>query len=300
MEHDKIKRKHAYLIMAHDSQELLIMLLKLLDSDCHDFFIHIDRKSESIDENTVKQAAQNSGVTFVKRHNINWGGYSQIETELASLSAAIKNEYSYYHLLSGHDLPLKTAEQIYLYFENSGKNHVNFREKTADIDRRIKYYRFFQEKRAKNNRLWSTVDRVNQGIQMMLHIDRTASLDHYDIAFGSQWFSITHELAHYVCSKKNEIKKIFRFGWCVDELFIQSLIINSEKDWNLAFPPDDHDYHSCMRYIDWTRGSPYVFQREDYQELMESNFMFARKFDLEQDREICDMIYNTLLPGRGK
>lgn len=291
-------RKHAYLIMAHDSPELLLMLVKLLDFENHDFYIHIDKKSNSIDENAIKKAVNRSNVKFIRRHNINWGGYSQIETEIALLSEAIKNEYSYYHLLSGHDLPLKRADQIYQFFEENGKNFVNFREKTIGIDARIKYYHFFQELNARNNRLWSKVERVSLKIQKMLHIDRIALLGDYDIAFGSQWFSITHELACYVCSKEREIKRIFRFGWCVDELFIQSLINNSGKDWAMAFPTYDHRYHTCMRHIDWTRGSPYTFQSKDYQELMENECMFARKFDLEKDREICDMIFYTLLPEK--
>lgn len=281
--------------MAHDSQELLVMLIKLLDSEYHDFFIHIDKKSDSINENVIKNTANKSSVTFIKRRDINWGGYSQVATEQALLFEAMKHNYSYYHLLSGHDLPLKPAEQIYHFFEESRKNYVNFREKTTGIESRIKWYHFFQEKRGNSDNAWNKIEKINLKIQKILGIDRLASIGNYDIAFGSQWFSITHELVCYIYEKKNEIKRIFRYGMCVDELFMQTMIANSRRNWNLAFPPDNYSYYTCMRYVDWIRGNPYTFQRADYQELMKSNCMFARKFDLKEDHEICDMIFHTLL-----
>ena len=51
------------------------------------------------------------------------------------------------------------------------------------------------------------------------------------------------------------------------------------------------DYHGCMRYVDWKRGNPYVFRMADYPQLKDSDFLFARKFDLNTDREICERLY---------
>ena len=33
-----------------------------------------------------------------------------------------------------------------------------------------------------------------------------------------------------------------------------------------------------MRYIDWERGNPYVWQEKDTDELLSSPYLFARKF----------------------
>ena len=49
-----------------------------------------------------------------------------------------------------------------------------------------------------------------------------------------------------------------------------------------------------MRYIDWDRGNPYVFRIDDYDALMKSDCMFARKFDEKIDKEIIEKIYLTL------
>ena len=40
----------------------------------------------------------------------------------------------------------------------------------------------------------------------------------------------------------------------------------------------DRNYRGHMRLIDWRRGNPYVWRDEDYDELIHSDRIFARKF----------------------
>ena len=44
-----------------------------------------------------------------------------------------------------------------------------------------------------------------------------------------------------------------------------------------------------MRLIDWTRGAPYVWRRQNYEELLQSEQLFARKFSSEY-MEVVDLI----------
>ena len=46
------------------------------------------------------------------------------------------------------------------------------------------------------------------------------------------------------------------------------------------------EFDFAVRYIDWNRGQPYVFREEDYNMLMDSDKLFARKFDIRIDRNI--------------
>ena len=46
-----------------------------------------------------------------------------------------------------------------------------------------------------------------------------------------------------------------------------------------------------MRLVDWKRGGPYVFKNEDYSELLNSNMIFARKFDCQTDNNIVNKLY---------
>lgn len=52
--------------------------------------------------------------------------------------------------------------------------------------------------------------------------------------------------------------------------------------------------NDCLRYVDWERGKPYTFSDEDFDLLMSSNNLFARKFDYSKNPEIVDHIFNEL------
>ena len=51
----------------------------------------------------------------------------------------------------------------------------------------------------------------------------------------------------------------------------------------------DDEFKSCVRKIDWNRGNPYVWTNDDFDELMRSDAIFARKFD-NSDMEIVKRI----------
>lgn len=54
------------------------------------------------------------------------------------------------------------------------------------------------------------------------------------------------------------------------------------------------DYHANMRDIDWKRGRPYTWRNTDFDELMASDYLFARKFDEQIDDQIVYKIYMRL------
>lgn len=49
-----------------------------------------------------------------------------------------------------------------------------------------------------------------------------------------------------------------------------------------------------MRKIDWTRGKSYTYRIDDVEMLVNSDFLFARKFAENTDRDMIDKIYNYL------
>ena len=56
-----------------------------------------------------------------------------------------------------------------------------------------------------------------------------------------------------------------------------------------------NDYHAIMRAIDWERGQPYVYRMEDLEPLLQSDYLFARKFDLKVDGEIVNALFQRLI-----
>lgn len=54
----------------------------------------------------------------------------------------------------------------------------------------------------------------------------------------------------------------------------------------------DNCYESCLRYVRFETESPKTLNMEDYEPLMSSNYLFARKFGTttESQRELIEKI----------
>lgn len=287
--------RHAYLIIAHNQPQLLKMLCQLLDHPCHDIFIHVNAEAEGFDFEEIKNAVKSSCITFIPRVVVKWGGYSLVNCEVNLLKAATaKNVYSYYHLLSGADLPLRSAQQLYEFFENNNGREfvdVGYGESKWDarMEKRIRYYYPLRDKFNARNSFAGLIEKKMVKLQQKMGVNRIKDIDK-KIASGSQWFSITHRLAQHVLDNGQWIEKYFKYCGCGDEMFLQMLVRDTEFEKNLY-----KEKSPCnSRYIDWKRGNPYTFKEQDFDELMESGCMFARKFDIKNNPQICYKIYNHL------
>lgn len=99
---DATGSKHAFLVMAHKDDEVLRALMRILDDERNDIFIHMDAKKGGWEENHLLASVSKAGIFLIPRIRVTWGGYSQIACELSLLNSAVANgHYSYYHLLSG-------------------------------------------------------------------------------------------------------------------------------------------------------------------------------------------------------
>lgn len=86
-------------------------------------------------------------------------------------------------------------------------------------------------------------------------------------------------------------KNVFKNGFCVDEVFLQTIIINSDYTDKLYYSKSDGTHKNTMRLVDWSSGSPHVFRYDDLDDLRKSDLMFARKFDCAVDERIIQKIY---------
>lgn len=82
-------------------------------------------------------------------------------------------------------------------------------------------------------------------------------------------------------------------------MFVQTMLVNSPFAANLYMPNCNNDQMACARLIDWERGNPYVFRMADYDEIMQSPAMFARKFSMQTDPEIVKAIQAALYNRKG-
>ena len=284
--------RQAYLIIAHRYDETFKTLLRMLDHDENDIYVHMDLKNKQFDEGDCRKLIKKSGIYFTKRTSVTWGGYSQINSELILLETATSHrKYNYYHLLSGQDLPIKSNNEIMDFFKkHQGVEFVAFDKERFDCDDRVRYFYPLQEMVGRNRK--SLLGRISSAMtlfQKIVHLKRNAKIQFQK---GPNWFSITDDLARYVIEREEWIKKAFHDTICCDEVFLQTVVINSVfADRIYQYASTKNTEEAAMRLVDWERGGPYVFKSEDYSELLNSNMIFARKFDCQTDNNIVNKLY---------
>lgn len=283
--------KHAYCIIAHSEPRILKALIELIDDVRNDIYLLVDAKTDISIYSNIKPLF--SQLIYVQRIDIRWGDISQVKAELILFEAAYNNgPYKYYHLLSGVDLPLKSQNYIHHFMdENAGKEFVGFAQgKMAeqDIFWKTRYYHFFLPYRRSKKLLFRLLNMISKFcilFQKVLHIERTYSME---LKKGANWVSITHDFCGYLLSKRVEILKTFKYVLCADEIFLQSILWNS--DFRTRIYAFEDEFDSCMRDIDWERGAPYTWRESDFSYLKSSNKLFARKFSFK-DMQIVASLY---------
>lgn len=291
--------KHAYLILAHNNYYILERLIKLLDDERNDIFIHIDKKVENFDESEFQKFVSKSSLVFVKpRVDVKWGHVTFVEAEFILFRNAYEfGSYTYYHLISGVDLPIKSQDYIHTFFsENHGKEFLGIStDSMKDVAYKVTKIHvstsFYKLQHLWLRKILFFIDRSFAFIQHLAGYNVVNLDETFSLSKGSNWVSVTHNFVKLLLSNESECLKIYKHSVCPDEIFIHTVLHNSafkNKLYNIT-----DEYLGCMRLIDWKRGNPYIFQQSDFNEIMSSDRIFARKFD-EKDLKIVDMIFEKL------
>ena len=295
--------KHAYLITAHNKKAQLLTLLRLLDDPKNDLYLHIDKKAQGFDEAELAAAAPSCRVQFVSRQDARWGSEVFIDVIVSLIALASRQEHAFYHLLSGVDLPLKTQREIHAFFDaHAGQEFVSFERETAKpavIEGRIAHWHWTNPVHPFLKKLDRRLAPVFGSLQSLLKINR---IKHAPVVFqkGGVWFSITHALACYVVETMPRYRAYYRASSCADEIWLQTLVANSPFMERRAFMGWDDELAATMRFVDWSGGgaSPRTLTSADFDMLMESGMLFARKFDADKDANIIQRISEIILAAQ--
>lgn len=290
--------KHAYLIMAHSHFEQLSYLVSLLDDSRNDIYIHIDKKSpfSESDRAQIVNTAQFSKVVFTHREKIYWGGVSQMKAEMILFKEAYQENYSFYHLISGLDLPLQSQDYIHRFFsENQDKLFLTMMTLDGDKENidRYKYYHLFEKLTPRSlsgilgKGLFKVYRKSEVFLQKLLRIDRYKKNDVQAIKYA-QWVSLPHYAVELLVAEEDYLSKIFSHSFLCDEVFIAHLLQKHDLLKNLYSTEISYDrkedFQGNLRYINWWDGNPYTWtdSEQDRLALEEANhqgYIFSRKFD---------------------
>ncbi len=294
--------KHAYLIVANANFNVVETCLKLLDDKRNDIYISIDKKIHATEhlKNRLKNCVEEAQVQTFDNFLTNWGGSTQLLTvmELLSIANNSGTVYEYIHFMQGSDLPIKTQDEIYNYFQKvNGAEFVQIYKNASKMaENKARYWHLFCDNRFfRKNKFVKAMNFSLVWLQKKLHICRNKDIALYQ---GSALFSITGECAKYLESRYGEIKKRFKYTLACDEVFIQSVLMDSPyKD---KFQHIDGGLTSNARLIDRTRpdgkNSPHIWRLKELEYIMNQGegVCFARKFDENVDMNIVNKIYDTI------
>ena len=218
-----------------------------------------------------------------------WSDISLVEQELFLFNKVIQSgiPYSRIHLISGQDMPIKSNDEIHDFFNK----HIDVEFIEASFQprfiKRIKYYHFFVRKR-RQSFIYEFLRRVLLVVQICIGVNRIRNLD-LKLEFGSEWCSLTLGAVKYIADNYPKYRKNFEYTTASDELYKQMLLKSAED--KFAISPMGN-----LRFIIFkdNHPSPEILSEKDYDAIINSNCMFARKFDYVKCPTIVDMILNYI------
>jgi len=296
--------KIAYIILAHKNPSQLCKLINRLSTDNTSFFIHIDKR---IDIKPFQRALASSKywgpIIWIKREKSYWGRFGLVQATINGIRSVLANdqgECDTIVLLSGQDYPIKSNKHIAEFFlKNKGTSFIDYHLMPTSfwpgggMDRIERYHvpipgrastLIFPppEQRCTIKRL------IAYNVLRVFFLGRRRFPKNLKPYGGSQWWCLTRDTAHYVLQflkKRPDFVRFFRYTAVPDEMFFQTLLVNS---------PLSQSLNNCtLTYAGWNRheaGVPSVFVEDDFFELEKRPELFARKFDITRDANIFKVL----------
>lgn len=297
--------KIAFLIATHQYPELLLRLVKRLESPIASIFIHLDRNADARPFRAVFADRGVDSVHWVPRVRCRWGTLDQVKVSLLLLREALAKdrEAELFVLLSGQDYPLRRVESMADYFEvNRGVSFLSWAKLPWSIwpdaggFERLTHYHFV----VGGDRLEYPSREIPQKRRLRLlylvcslFLPATRPLPK-DLKFygGLNWWNFTRETAEYIfeCLENNpNLLKRFRHTKSSDEIFFQTILLNR---------PGAKLVNDDLRCVFWDGRRaefPAILRASEFDEIQNSGKLFARKLHPCLSRDLMDRVDAELL-----
>lgn len=268
----------AYIVSAYKLPGQLERLLRRLEAPGVSFAVHVDRKTRPSTWDEMVSRCRGLDVTWLPRHRSQWGGFGHVRATLKGIDHLVESEtpFDYAVLLTGQDYPLRSPTEIARFLgEANGRSYM----------RHVALPWEPWGARGGLDRVedWHVITYRRMHLGLPLRRSLPAGLVPYG---GSAYWCLSGRLVHFVhgfLSENPDYVRFFEHVFVPDELFFQTIIMNSE----LRDTVENDD----LRYLDWSREpAPAVLTRADLPRLLSAPQLFARKFDETVDSEVLDAL----------
>lgn len=273
--------KQGLLITAYKNIQHLKHIINHFD-DNFSFYIHIDKKSTVTDDELDKIKKDKKKIFISRAYTTNWGGVNHLKCTLLLLKEALLDkDIEYIHLISGHDFPIKPASYFTTFLQkHKGKQFIEQFPMPAKVWEnggmdRLEYYNFHDIIDSKEKYGWLNHKLIS--LQKKIGFKRRLNFGNCDLHGGSTWWSLSYDCCEYIYNftiKNPTFLKQFNYTFCAEEIFFQTIIMNS--------PFKDLVINNNLRHIVWefrNGNIPAVLDESDFNEMMHSKQLFARRFE---------------------
>jgi len=274
--------KIACLIVTYTSAAQTMRMIERLNNGQFDFYIHLDKKA---DIKTHEGLFEIPNVYFITdRVDVRWAGYSTVQAAFNGIKQIIASgiQYDFINLITGQDYPIKSPEYIADFLANSiGKEFIEYKDfdtEWMEAKGRIDKYHLGNMKLVGKFRLEAILNFFIKRGKMPM------DLKMYGV---STFWTLSPACALYVVDfieHNKELEQFLKYTWGSDEFIFQTVLMNS--------PYKDAIVNNNYRYVDWSAGGarPRFLTTEDYDNIIASEGFFGRKFNIELDENILDLV----------
>ncbi len=277
--------RQGILITAYRDIPMLEKLVTYFDED-FELFIHVDKRCR---ENLAALEGKER-VHLFRTYAVEWGDYKHLLAIVMLMKEAYRHtDLEYFHLITGSDypcLPLVAFKSFCEehrndnYLEHFPLPHSNWGAKGGL--NRIQYW-WLRPNSTRTNGAWLTRKLVN--LQRRLGIKRDFKFFGSKLYGGGTYWSLSREAVgvavDYLTQHPDYLRR-FCHTSIAEEICLPTLLINS----NLPI------INNYKRYIDWgpDGANPQVLTEEDYDNIIASGALFARKLESGTSDKLIEFI----------
>jgi hypothetical protein len=293
-----------YIISAYRLPEQVCRLVTRLRTENATLLVHVDKKAPPEVFGAISEGVRSlRDVHLLDRHVCDWGGFGHVAASLDGIAAIVENGIPCDQavLLTGQDFPLKSNEEIKARLGRyRGYSFLSYFPVPDNdewlpgggLDRIDRWY-FWVRGRRLQVPTTQREGRLGPALTLISSVmPRRRFLSGLLPYGGSSYWCLSADAVSFVhryVGDHPEFVSFFRRVFIPDELFFQTILVNSELRNRIV--NDD------QRYMRWTAtgSGPDVLRVDDFDRLCDTESLFARKFDQDADGRVLELIAEHLL-----
>ena len=298
------------LILAHKNIEQVKRLCRRIKNTHIHIIIHLDKKmSVGKDDRNDLMAISSQLYVCSERYSCTLDDWSLIEATLTMIRNAQKQiqNIRYYALLSGQDYPIKPISEFVNFLHNNYPqpyidctpyNISNWIYPKFNHTILMKYAkRIKQTKHIKG--IVYIISLIEKILPHCLFTDYKLQKYGIPIYGGSAWWVLPDIIINEIMKivdKDKEFIDCYKRSITPEETFFQTLAKNSSLSAMISLNEMNQIEQNCLTFSSFFigkkefMGHPHIIKAENFDILIRKNIFFARKFDMNIDSSVLELI----------